>query len=494
MPSTWCSWTNAIAANRASVEDLDTGDAGEEGEAARPATFGLWPLSGTWQMSPDSSLAVDTGGTIWIPNVTALTNVNLTLNGLSATPTAQLRSFGGATLTVWEDSPDFSGLTNLDNATLRANAGGAIVATNVTSLVVPFNQSVYFDAGLTGPGGLVDLSRVTNVVVAGNAQLGLRAWNGGKVDLRRAQITGTYLVVTSDGAGSLVDLGGWRAIGASFSTTTLLTAQNGGKIDGRSVESILGGTCRVVSDGSNSEINLSSLSAFATPMGVSELTAKNGGVIILSGNVFLLANVKVMIAGNPWLPSIETPGADVSLYGEPWLSYWVEVRDTRDPANPWELFMRVPLTNAIQVISGPPKSWQSFRVHAFVADPAIVDLKLDETKWNRLGDSKRRDGWWVKEDAYLSGKGTLLLRTKQDVDRYTCGAVNTQGKFEHAFGYYVARCKMPKEPGLWPAFWMMCSGVSIVGQDGRDGTEIDIVEMPWRDGKLTFNLHWDGYV
>jgi len=119
--------------------------------------------------------------------------------------------------------------------------------------------------------------------------------------------------------------------------------------------------------------------------------------------------------------------------------------------------------------------------------------KLDEGKWNRLGDLKRRDGFWVKDDVYLSGKGTLLLRTKKDGDRYTCGAVNTQGKFEHAFGYYVARCKMPKQPGHWPAFWMMCAGVGTVGSEGRDGTEIDIMEMPWRDGKVTFNLHWDGY-
>lgn len=119
--------------------------------------------------------------------------------------------------------------------------------------------------------------------------------------------------------------------------------------------------------------------------------------------------------------------------------------------------------------------------------------KLDEAKWNRLGDSKRRDGYWIKDDAYLSGKGTLLLRTRKDGDRYTCGAVNTRGKFEHAFGYYVARCKMPTQPGHWPAFWLMCSGVSTVGNDGRDGTEIDIVEVPWRDGTLTSNLHWDGY-
>jgi beta-glucanase (GH16 family) len=119
--------------------------------------------------------------------------------------------------------------------------------------------------------------------------------------------------------------------------------------------------------------------------------------------------------------------------------------------------------------------------------------KLDESKWNPQGDWKRRDGFWVKEDAYLSGRGTLLLRTKKDGDRYTSGAVNTKNKFEHAFGYYVARCKMPKQPGHWPAFWMMCAGVSKVGDQGRDGTEIDIVEIPWRDGKITFNLHWDGY-
>jgi beta-glucanase (GH16 family) len=29
--------------------------------------------------------------------------------------------------------------------------------------------------------------------------------------------------------------------------------------------------------------------------------------------------------------------------------------------------------------------------------------------------------------------------------------------------------------------------------DVLDGTEIDIVEIPWRDGKITMNLHWDGY-
>jgi beta-glucanase (GH16 family) len=119
--------------------------------------------------------------------------------------------------------------------------------------------------------------------------------------------------------------------------------------------------------------------------------------------------------------------------------------------------------------------------------------KLDESKWNRLGDSKRRDGYWIKDDAYLSGKGSLILRTRKDGQRYTCGALDTQGKFEHAFGYYVARCKLPKEEGHWPAFWLTTPGVNTVGNEGREGAEIDIVEVPWRDGRLTSNVHWDGY-
>ena len=118
---------------------------------------------------------------------------------------------------------------------------------------------------------------------------------------------------------------------------------------------------------------------------------------------------------------------------------------------------------------------------------------VDPSKWEVIGDSKRRDGFWVKEDAYLDGKGNLLLRTKKDGDRYTCGAVRTRGKFEHRYGYWVCRCEFPKQPGHWPAFWLMADGVNKVGDDGRDGTEIDIMEKPWRDDRTTQNLHWDGY-
>ncbi|MFH1719291.1 MAG: alpha-L-fucosidase [Planctomycetota bacterium] len=119
--------------------------------------------------------------------------------------------------------------------------------------------------------------------------------------------------------------------------------------------------------------------------------------------------------------------------------------------------------------------------------------KLDESKWEILGDSKRRDGYWVKEDSYLDGKGNLLVRTKKDGDRYTSGALRTRGKFEHKFGYWVCRSKFPTQEGHWPAFWMHADTVGKIGDEGRDGTEIDIMEKPWREDKITQNLHWDGY-
>ncbi|NLH44427.1 MAG: family 16 glycosylhydrolase [Planctomycetes bacterium] len=119
--------------------------------------------------------------------------------------------------------------------------------------------------------------------------------------------------------------------------------------------------------------------------------------------------------------------------------------------------------------------------------------EVDQSKWELCGDWKRRDGFWVKEDSYLDGQGNLILRTKKDGDRYTCGAVRTKGKFEHRYGYWVCRCKFPKEQGHWPAFWLYTDGVGKVGDAGRDGTEIDIMEKPWREDRITQNLHWDGY-
>jgi beta-glucanase (GH16 family) len=119
--------------------------------------------------------------------------------------------------------------------------------------------------------------------------------------------------------------------------------------------------------------------------------------------------------------------------------------------------------------------------------------KLDETKWTYRPDGKRKGGWWSKQAISLDGDGHLVITTFMDGDKPTTGCITTQGKFEHAFGYYVARVKFQKEPGHWSAFWITGPGVNQVGNGGRDGTEIDIMEKPWLDDRVTHNLHWDGY-
>lgn len=119
--------------------------------------------------------------------------------------------------------------------------------------------------------------------------------------------------------------------------------------------------------------------------------------------------------------------------------------------------------------------------------------QLDETKWVVPPDAVRRDGWWMRKAVGLDGEGHLVIHTLKEGERYIDGCVLTRGKFEHAFGYYVARIKLQKEQGHWPAFWLMGNGVGKVGDEGRDGTEIDIMEKPWLDDRVQHTLHWDGY-
>ena len=137
----------------------------------------------------------------------------------------------------------------------------------------------------------------------------------------------------------------------------------------------------------------------------------------------------------------------------------------------------------------PPegKTWKMVWHDEFDGD------KLDETKWQVPPDGKRRDGWWMRKAISLDGKGHLVLKTFKEGDKLIDGCVRTRGKFEHAFGYYVARIQLQKQPGHWSAFWLFNDSVNKVGNEGRDGTEIDIYEKPWLDDRVQQTLHWDGY-
>ncbi len=118
--------------------------------------------------------------------------------------------------------------------------------------------------------------------------------------------------------------------------------------------------------------------------------------------------------------------------------------------------------------------------------------KLDESKWD-VPEYRRRGGWWSRKAISLDGKGRLVMSTLKEGDRFLDACIRTRGKYEHAFGYYVCRVQLQKQPGHWSAFWLYNDCVGKVGDEGRDGTEIDIFEKPWLDDRVQHALHWDGY-
>jgi beta-glucanase (GH16 family) len=117
---------------------------------------------------------------------------------------------------------------------------------------------------------------------------------------------------------------------------------------------------------------------------------------------------------------------------------------------------------------------------------------LDAEKWD-VPEYQRRDGWWSRESISLDGEGNLRMAVLKQGDKFLDGCVRTRGKFEHAFGYYVARVRLQKEQGHWSAFWLYNDSVGSEVDEGRDGTEIDIFEKPFLDDRVQQTLHWDGY-
>ena len=119
---------------------------------------------------------------------------------------------------------------------------------------------------------------------------------------------------------------------------------------------------------------------------------------------------------------------------------------------------------------------------------------LDLSKWTYRPDAMRRNGWWNQKTISVDGFGHLIIRTIRERGKYLDGCVTTQGKFERAFGYYVARIQLQRQPGHWPAFWITGIGALKAGsKGGRLGAEIDIMEKPWLENRVQHTLHWNWY-
>lgn len=129
---------------------------------------------------------------------------------------------------------------------------------------------------------------------------------------------------------------------------------------------------------------------------------------------------------------------------------------------------------------------------------------LNSELWNVYGSNGecvRRGGYWDPNQVLVQNN-RLVIRTSEIDGKYYTGAIDSKDKFEQGYGYYEARCKLPKATGLWSAFWLMSvemeDGINDSPDVNKVGAEIDIFESPFYNGGLgndfyQFNIHVGDY-
>jgi beta-glucanase (GH16 family) len=141
-------------------------------------------------------------------------------------------------------------------------------------------------------------------------------------------------------------------------------------------------------------------------------------------------------------------------------------------------------------------------------DGAAIDL----TKWNVQGPNYYdKKSHWSKDNVIVGGGVAKLHYEKktgrhndnpiEKISDYASGYLDTLGKWTQRYGYFEARMKLPRSPGLWPAMWLMPdrganAGPQWMRQDtGNGGMEFDVMEHLTRWGPYRYNIamHWDGY-
>jgi beta-glucanase (GH16 family) len=137
-----------------------------------------------------------------------------------------------------------------------------------------------------------------------------------------------------------------------------------------------------------------------------------------------------------------------------------------------------------QELPNPPngKTWE------LIWSDEFNGSKLDLEKWEIRSKANR---YWSNDNISLKD-GKLIIRTKFDGKEYSTAGIWTRSRFEHKYGLWVMKGKLPNQAGFWGAFWLFADSVYNVGDEGRDGTEIDIIEKPWKNTPQ-HALHWDGY-
>lgn len=154
----------------------------------------------------------------------------------------------------------------------------------------------------------------------------------------------------------------------------------------------------------------------------------------------------------------------------------------------------------IFLLSGP--LWAQPRLDQFEVTPSWSDEfntpgAPDPKKWNfQFGD----DGWGNQELQNYTDRnakvadGMLTITARREGNGYTSSRINSKGKGDFLYGRIVARARLPRGRGTWPAIWMLYSQ-DEPGRDGwPDNGEIDIMEHVGFDpGRIHGSIHSKAY-
>jgi beta-glucanase (GH16 family) len=123
--------------------------------------------------------------------------------------------------------------------------------------------------------------------------------------------------------------------------------------------------------------------------------------------------------------------------------------------------------------------------------------RVDAGKWvyetgygEQWGNNEYQTYTESTNNVKLNGAGQLVITArKEGANYYTSGRLKTKGKFSQKYGRFEARIKIPRGPGLLPAFWAM-------GDNGNwpNNGEIDIMENVGSEPKTVYGtIHGPGY-
>lgn len=125
--------------------------------------------------------------------------------------------------------------------------------------------------------------------------------------------------------------------------------------------------------------------------------------------------------------------------------------------------------------------------------PEMVEVKDS----NAIIHSRYEENHTCSGDCPSKGRFTSGIETRRIAgDSNNNRGTNDEMLFSQAFGYFECRVKLPDSDGLWSAFWLQSSNQRKIGNDGEDGTEIDVFESAFRKSKSSEMGHallWDGY-